>query len=366
MMIGDAQLPVEELRAVFGAGVGDGSGVAVERVYEPVASASSGIWRVRTDDRSAILKLIAHSDGGHENWRSGEEPSHWYYWRREVLAYESGMLGSLTGGVRAPTCLLAASRGDGSVALWLEDLHGTPATRWSLERYEIASRHLGQTQGAFLADRPLPDDTWLSRNWLRAYLRQRDGDRHLLADATTWEHPLLAPWFPSPPIEGLQAMRDDQPRLLDALDQLPRTLCHLDLHPANLFADGDESTAAIDWAFVGIGAIGEDAGNLVPDAVLDFHVDAARIDDLYDAVVIGYDAGLRDTGWNGDISLVRLGMAATIAAKYAWIGPALLRAASENRELLNGRPIRAGLEWWAPTISFLLDRSDEASRLIRG
>ncbi len=160
-------------------------------------------------------------------------------------------------------------------------------------------------------------------------------------------------------------MRDDQSRLLDSLDQLPRTLCHLDLHPGNLFADGDNSTAAIDWAFVGIGAVGEDAGNLVPDSVLDFHVDPAQINDLYDAVVIGYDAGLRDAGWDDDISVVRLGMAATIAAKYAWIAPAMLRATSEDRVLLNRRPIEEAMNWWAPTVSFLLDRSVEARDLAR-
>ena len=240
---------------------------------------------------------------------------------------------------------------------------GTPATGWDLGRYATASRHLGQTQGAFLTDRPVPDDEWLSRNWLRDYLRQRDGDLQLLADATAWEHPLVRPWFPSPPIERLQAMRDDQSRLLDSLDQLPRTLCHLDLHPANLFADGDNSTVAIDWAFVGIGAVGEDAGNLAPDAVLDFHVDPAQINDLYDALVMGYDAGLRDAGWDGDISVVRLGMAATIAAKYAWIAPAMLRATSEDRALLNRRPIEDAVNWWAPTIRFLLERSDEARDL---
>ena len=85
-------------------------------------SASSGIWRVRAGDRSAILKLVAHSTEGHVNWISGEEPSHWFYWRREVLAYESGLLATLPGDLRAPVCHLVAERDDGSVALWLEDL----------------------------------------------------------------------------------------------------------------------------------------------------------------------------------------------------------------------------------------------------
>ena len=160
-------------------------------------------------------------------------------------------------------------------------------------------------------------------------------------------------------------MRRDQLRFLDALDRLPQTLCHLDLHPANLFAGSDDETVAIDWSFVGLGAIGEDAGNLVPDAVLDFHVPAARIDDLYETVAAGYEAGLRHAGWDGPTASVRLGMAATIAAKYAWILPALLRAAAEDRDVVNGRPFDETLRWWGPAIRFLHDRADEARALGR-
>jgi hypothetical protein len=361
---GDPLLPTEELEAVFGSGFGGASRVGVERIYEPVASASSGIWRVRAGERSAVLKLIAHSDAGHANWQSGEDPAHWYYWRREVLAYERGLLGSLPGGLRAPRCLLVAPRGDGGVALWLEDVAGLPGTHWAVEDYGTAARHLGQTQGAYVVGRALPDDAWLSRGWLRAYLSQRDGDRHLLDDPPAGDDEGIAAWFPSSAIERAKAMRRDQAVFLDALDGLPPTLCHLDLHPANLFADGALATVAIDWSFVGIGSIGEDAGNLVPDAVLDFHVRAARIDDLYEMVAAGYASGLRDAGWDGPDSAVRLGMAATIAAKYAWILPAILRAAIEHRELLNGRPFGEAMEWWAPTVRFLLNRADEARVLI--
>ena len=42
----DPELPDAELRSVFGDSQIDRSHVAIERVYEPVASASSGIWRV--------------------------------------------------------------------------------------------------------------------------------------------------------------------------------------------------------------------------------------------------------------------------------------------------------------------------------
>jgi len=39
-------LPIEELRAVFGAQITENSGITVEQIYEPVVSATSGIWRV--------------------------------------------------------------------------------------------------------------------------------------------------------------------------------------------------------------------------------------------------------------------------------------------------------------------------------
>ena len=362
----DPKLPPTELAAVFVAAADGNARVSVEQVYEPVASASAGIWRVTCGDQSAILKLIAHSDAGHPNWRSGPDPTHWYYWRREVLAYETGLLESMRGGLRAPACHLVADRDDGSAALWLEDLRSTPAPEWSLERYGLAARHLGRMQGAYLTGLRVPDHDWLSRSWMRSYLMQRDGDMHLVEQTALWKDARLIPWFPAPPIDRVHAMRNDQSRFLDALDELPRTLCHLDLHPANLFGNEQEDiTTVIDWSFVGIGAIGEDAGNLVPDAVLDFHFDPARIDALYETVYDGYAAGLRDAGARGIDDAARLGMAATIAAKYAWIAPAILRAVAEDRAELNRRATDESLQWWGPAVGFLLDRADEARSLVQ-
>jgi hypothetical protein len=354
-------IPLGELGAVFpGADVDD---VQVTSIYEPVASASRGIWRVHCGADSAILKLVGHADGNYENWQSGEDVAHWYYWRREVSAYESGWLASLRGGLRAPACRYIASRDDGSVGLWLEDLGGTPAVDWEIARYRTAARHLGQTQGMLLESGSLPDQPWLSRDWLRSYLSQRDGDRALLDDGPAWQTPQIAAWFPSPPIDALRTLRGKQERFLEVLDAMPRTVCHLDFHPGNLFAAGDDHTIAIDWAFIGIGALGEDAGNLVPDSVLDFHVDPVQLDELYEVVLEGYADGLRAAGWRGSTADLRRAMAASIAAKYGWIAPAMLRIVSEGRPTLNGRATDAALRWWAPTVRFVLERADEVRAL---
>ena len=154
------------------------------------------------------------------------------------------------------------------------------------------------------------------------------------------------------------------PRLLDALDGLPLTLCHHDFHSANLFDAGDATTAVVDWAFVGDGPIGEDAATLVADAVLDFVVDPALLDALYESVVDAYAAGLRSSGWSGDDATVRGAIAGCIAAKYAWIGPAMVRAVHEDRVLLNRRPINEALAAWGPAVQFILARTDEARRLL--
>jgi Phosphotransferase enzyme family len=330
------------------------------------ASATVGLFRVSGDGWSVVLKLVGLDHEGHPDWRAGEQPEHWYYWRREALAYESGLLASFTGGLRAPTCYLIAERTDGSVALWLEDLGAaTPATSWPLARYRLAARHLGQAQGQFAVDRPLPDLAWLSRGWLRDYLSQRDSDTALLEDPVAWATPLARRLLPRELATPLLAMRRDRESFLEALERMPHTVCHLDLHPANLFGRDDE-TVLIDWSFVGVGSLGEDPGNLVPDAVLDFHVPPEEVADLYDLVLLGYLEGLRDAGWAGPEAAVDLAMRATIAAKYPWIAPAMLRAALDQRSTLNRRPIEESFWWWARVVPFLLTCADEGRRLLSG
>jgi thiamine kinase-like enzyme len=197
---------------------------------------------------------------------------------------------------------------------------------------------------------------------LRAYLDERSRDLDLLGDHTAWRHPLVATWFPDPPIDDLARMANDQDRYLRILHDLPSTLCHLDVHPANAF-DAAGDTALIDWAFVGIGTLGEDAGNVIADAVLDFHVPPRHLDDLYTAIADGYRAGLEAAGWAGQPEQVRLAMAVTIAAKYLWIAPAILRAARDDRDQMNDRPIAQALAAWAPTVHFLLARAREVAEL---
>lgn len=157
-----------------------------------------------------------------------------------------------------------ASSADASVALWLDAL-GEPVR--TIERYGLAARRVGRVQGTFA--RALPREPWLSRRWLRAYLDLR--------------------------VEMTGPRSEEQEAALRTLEGGPQTLCHLDFYPGNLFGDGEE-TILIDWAYCGIGALGEDPGNFVPDALLDGFVPAAQAAELERAVWDGYRAGLADAG----------------------------------------------------------------------
>ncbi|MBA3944757.1 MAG: phosphotransferase [Herpetosiphonaceae bacterium] len=84
------------------------------------------------------------------------------------------------------------------------------------------------------------------------------------------------------------------------LDHLPQTICHQDVWRKNLFARsrsaGDEETVAIDWELVGVGAAGEDVGNLLGVSLLNFDVDVGEAAVLAETMLTDYLAGLSDVG----------------------------------------------------------------------
>ena len=87
-------------------------------------------------------------------------------------------------------------------------------------------------------------------------------------------------------------------RLYRISEALPRTLCHLDFWPKNLIRLPDGQVVLIDWSFAGLGALGEDAGNLVPDAAFDHFIPPSDLPHLEQVVFDGYLRGLRAAGWN--------------------------------------------------------------------
>ena len=117
--------------------------------------------------------------------------------------------------------------------------------------------------------------------------------------------------------------------LLTLVEQAPRTRCHLDLWVSNEIRRPDGTFALLDWAFTGDGAIGEDVGNHIPDAVFDLFWPAERLPELADTCVDAYLTGLAEAGWRGDRDRVRVTVLAS-GVKYAWLLPLLLERASDE------------------------------------
>jgi hypothetical protein len=325
-----------------------------EQIYRnPIASATAGIWRVTHGDWSAVLKVLRLGGTASPAWQAGTDETHWYYWKREALAYASGLLARLVPPLRAPRCFGVFEREDGSVGVWLEDLGPAAGTAaWSIGDYRIAAAALGVAQGTIAVSRQFPDAPWLARKWLRRYVERRAPLMAQLDASETWTLPLVAHYLQPAWAEEIRSIWDRHEELLDIVEAAPQTLCHLDLHPANLFALEDDIVLT-DWAFVGIGAVGEDPANLIFDAVFDFFVTPDDIIELGNAITTGYLDGLSQAGWAGDPEQVRQTMQAA-AIKYCWIVPAMLDAAASHCDTLNRRPIEEGFARWAAVIPELI------------
>jgi hypothetical protein len=306
------------------------------------------------------------------------DPTFWNYHRREILAYQSGLLGDLPGGLSAPRFLGLTEHSNGLCWLWLEDISDASSAVWSLTEYGLAARALGRFNGAYVRWRPLPASPWLSQHWLRGWLAKYDEGSQatlkLMRDEQFWQHPLLKSAFPTPIRDDVLRLWDNHAMLLAALEQLPRTFCHMDAYRPNLLmrrdAEGVDQLVAIDWVFAGIGSLGEEIANLLAASLIWFEYDAAGAENLDAAVFTSYLGGLHEAGWEGDERLVRLGYTAACALRWGVVGlwwlPALNDADKQaDLEKHWNHPMPELVSQWARTTYHVLGLAEEAYQLQR-
>ena len=86
-----------------------------------IHSVTAGVYRVRAGDDSLVVKIVRHGvDATRDGlWQSGAEIDHRNYWKREWLAFDSGLLDALPGRLRAPRTLLTTQTHDAHIAMHL-------------------------------------------------------------------------------------------------------------------------------------------------------------------------------------------------------------------------------------------------------
>ena len=310
---------------------------------------------------SLILKII----------QAPAEPTpidHPHYWKRELLAYQSGLLDDLAPNLRAPRCFATQAIDEATDWLWLEDVNDQLGDEWPLAHFEVAAQHLGEFNGRYLSPHAQPNHAWLSRHWLTAWLQDYAHLPDLIADDHTWQHPLVHNILPRPYQERLLHLWHNRDQLFQALAQLPQTFCHLDAFRPNLFAHPNQ-TIIIDWDKTGFGAIGEELGGMIAATMIWFRVEASQAQTFGDLAYKGYLQGLRNAGWQGDPRQVRLGFTASSALRWGipgvfWLGGVGDATYPQKWVQWWQRPIPHMQQQWVKVTTYLLDLADEAFQLL--
>ncbi|NUR96260.1 MAG: aminoglycoside phosphotransferase, partial [Kribbellaceae bacterium] len=271
------------------------------------------------DGRTAVRKQLQAPTNEPGPWAASNDPRHWNYWRRELEVYRDA---ELRDRLADAGLVLPEAEIDGTTIV-MEDIAGTPGTHFSLAEHAAHTRACGRCQA-----RPAAQRLWTSTGFLRDYSTTRDVPWHLMNDDAAWQQPLVRDTWPAELRAAWTHLLDHRAALLDLVEALPRARCHLDFWVSNVIQRPNGDLALFDWSFLGDGALGEDIGNYIPDAVFDLFWPAERMAELADTCITNYLDGLREAGWRGDADQVRLAVMAS-GVKYAWLLPGLLGRASD-------------------------------------
>ena len=296
--------------------------------HNPKNAVTQSIQREVWQGKAAVRKVLSSVNRAEtpNEWRASSNPRHWNYWLREWHIYRSPLHEALEGsGVRLAKSFELTER-EPEAALVLEELTGRSGHDLTWQDYALIAKNWGRAQGQLVESDYLAQP-WTSQHFLREYTQSKPVDYALLDDKKVWELALIRESWPQTLQEGLQLLYREAGTLYEIMETARQVPSHLDFWPNNVFVT-DGEVVPVDWAFFGSGALGEDVGNFIPDAVFDGFVDGEDIAELESIMIDAYEAGLNeacDIEWP-----VRTTVFAS-AVKYVWLGPLLLERAAQRQ-----------------------------------
>ena len=391
-------LTSETLTPIVRRAVADDSAEVIEWSFSPVSGEAinpitAGIYKFAGQAQSheqiipwsVILKIAQWVDFTGTPLEKGylNDPLDWNYWKREALAYQSGILEKVQGHLIPVKCLHISEPTDTSVWIWQEEVNEPNRSNWILDRHILAARHFGEFGGAHIGFKPnANDNSWICRQFIRqwATLGVKFGALNELTEQSEfWKHPYTQMALPQFTFKQLQELIANIDSLCNALEKQPQTLSHQDANWTNLFAtqdqQGREQTTVIDWSFLGLAAVGEDLGMQTSSNLSNFYVDPMQAKTYYYSALDAYLDGLRQAGWHGNETSVRFGCATAATLRNSIFQVMMLKGLIEDNEeedenswhiklaKRNNLTVEETLIRWGNVVTFLFDLANQAREL---
>ena len=346
--------------------------------HEVLTDTTAGLFRFNGQGQSAkgnrpwtvVLKCMNNPKQSSQQLREAS------YWRREIIAFQSGFLEELPPGVRAPHCYGVMENEDGAW-VWIEYIQEVTGMQWSLDYFQRTARQLGRFQGAYLCGTPLPDQPWLCGPFFGIGWAEQNGWSGFMNpefEQNAWKSPIVQGALDDKQKLRLLQLIVEKLRFDVVNNHLPQVLCHNDVHRKNFMwtlspQTGEEELIGVDWAFTGPGAVGNDLGELVGNSMYFFDYDPYDVETLEAALLDSYLAGIADNRVGIDPRLVRLGYLISLSfwMEYlpGWTAFTLPTDSGVNVQAMYGHSAKEVLSGWVHLNAFCLDRADEARSLIK-
>lgn len=308
---------------------------------------------------SVVLKILNRPE------KESPQDEGWY-WKREALLAQSGLLERLPGPVKAARFYRTDEYPD-SIWLWMEHIAEQQPEAWTLEQCAFAARQLGLSSGAWLKEMSFQEEPWFARRHYLSWL-------NLINVEKDWDFPLNRTHVPAELRRRYDQLWAEREVFYKVLDALPTVFSHFDFQCRNLFirpgSTEQNQLVAIDWALCGMGPLGAELNGLVADNGIMLEWPPADLPALEAVAFPSYLQGLDQAGWTGEIDLVRLGYVAWRAVYYALMFPAWIAwwCSDENAPFASQiyDLAQEDLFWkLLPLLEFSLDGADEARRLMK-
>jgi hypothetical protein len=256
--------------------------------------------------------------------------------------------------------------------IWMEDIQAESSAGWPLPRFRTCAYHMGLLKGRFLNGAPLPADPRLDLSGhLRLNLNASEKRTAPFFDEFP-KHPMTRDLALTDFGRRVWRLRAERHSLADAIERLPRSVVHGDFCYNNLFSriqpDGRDQTVLIDWQYAGIRQIGSDVAPFVADCTMHPRFrKAAEPRKFLELTIEGFQAGLRDSGWQGDLKIPRFAVLARLAVitgghRLAGLLDRVLRHDPTND---NRTQLETAVTQFVQTYGFILDVANEALSLLR-